>query len=716
LAHFYSFLWGKLLGQQRVGHNKYVFSCACFAVLLFVLKKYSKRMISPQEAPQRIAELSDKINHYNQRYYQENISEISDYEFDKLLEELISLETQYPHLRQPDSPSQRVGGAVTKNFPTVKHRYPMLSLGNTYSTEELLDFDKRLKKLLGQTQELTYCCELKFDGVSLSLTYEKGLLVRAVTRGDGVQGDDITANAKTIRSIPLRIEAPDLPEVFEVRGEVFMPLEVFEALNQQRAAEGKELYANPRNTASGSLKMQDAAEVAKRKLDMYAYFLLGDNLPFQTHSEAVAALARWGFPVSPTYKVCEGIAQVQAYLDHWELERLKLPVDTDGAVIKVNSFDQQQELGFTSKSPRWAIAYKYKAQDAATQLLSISYQVGRTGAVTPVAELAPVQLAGTTVKRASLHNADEIARLDLHEGDHVFVEKGGEIIPKVTRVSLALRAPNAKPIRFINQCPACQTELVRREGEAQHFCPNEKGCPPQITGRIEHFIHRKAMDIDSLGSETIELLFEKGLVRNVADLYTLQYDQLIGLERFAERSVRKLLEGIEQSKAVAFERVLFGLGIRHVGETVARKLVAHFRTLEALAAADFEALVAVEDVGERIAHSVQAFLADPEQQALIARLKSYGLQFESQAQEPAKESTRLEGMTFVISGVFERFERDELKDKIEANGGKVASGVSKKTNYLLAGDKIGPAKLEKAQSLGVTILSEEAFLEMLNVL
>lgn len=667
-----------------------------------------------QEAQERIEKLSKDLHHYNYMYYQKHTSVVSDYEFDKLLEELINLEEKFPQLKKDDSPTQRVGGTITKDFPTVKHRYRMLSLGNTYSQDELLDFDKRLKKLLGDDKELEYICELKFDGVSISLTYENGKLVTAATRGDGVQGDDVTANAKTIKTVPISVQGNDFPADFEVRGEVFMPNKVFEELNAQRAKEGKDLYANPRNTASGTMKLQDSSEVAKRKLDAYLYFLLGENLPYKTHEASIKAIESWGFNVSPTYRKCTGIEEVMEYVNYWEKERKNLPVETDGVVIKVNDVDLQEQLGFTSKSPRWAIAYKYKAESVSTVLESITYQVGRTGSVTPVAELSPVQLAGTTVKRASLHNADEIeTRLQLHEKDTVFVEKGGEIIPKVIKVDLSKRATNALAVRFIDNCPECGTALIRKDGEANHYCPNEKGCPPQIKGRIEHFIQRNAMDIDSMGGETINQLFEKGLVKNVADLYDLTLKQLLTLDRFGEKSARNLLEGLRQSKSIAFARVLYGLGIRFIGRTVAQKLTTHFKTFDAICQASHEELVAVEDIGDRIADSLLEYLKDADNLNIIQRLQAAGLQFEDNTPVVQKDSDKLDNKTFVVSGTFQHFSRDEIKQKIEANGGKVVSSISKKLDYLIAGDKMGPSKLDKAKKLNVTMISEDDFIQMI---
>ncbi len=668
--------------------------------------------MSPQTTEARIRELTDKINYYNHQYYQNSISEISDYEFDQLLNELIGLEKLHPDLIQPDSPTQRVGGTITKEFATVYHKYPMLSLGNTYSEEELAEFDARIRKSIGDDFE--YVCELKFDGVAISLTYENGYLVQAATRGDGTRGDDITANARTIRSIPLRIQGNNYPPLFEVRGEVFLPIDTFAAINKEREDIGEPLLANPRNAASGTLKMQDSAIVAKRNLDCYAYFLYGENLPYVTHSESVEALVAWGFKVSPTYKVCKNLTEVMDYIHHWDTERYNLPVGIDGIVLKVNNYKQQRDLGFTAKSPRWAISFKYKAEAATTVLQSVSYQVGRTGAVTPVANLQPVLLAGTVVKRASIHNANEILRLDLHENDTVYVEKGGEIIPKITGVNLGLRDPLSARVQFIERCPACASELIRREGEAAYYCPNEMGCPPQIKGRIEHFIQRKALNIEGLGSETIEQLYEKGLIMDPSDLYDLTYEQLITLERFGDKSVNNLLKGIEKSKEAPFHRVLFGIGIRFVGATVAEKLATHFGSIENLRQARFEDLVAVHEIGERIAQSIVAFFENAESCRYVERLQRAGLQMEAEVKETIQVSNALNGATFVISGVFDQFSRDELKDHIEAHGGKVVSSISAKLDYLLAGDKMGPAKLEKARKLGINILSEAEYLQMVS--
>lgn len=667
--------------------------------------------MTSSEAKSRIQKLTDQINHHNDLYYNKSRPQISDYEFDQLLEELIQLETKFPEWRLPDSPSQRVGGTITKEFATVVHRYPMLSLGNTYSSEELMDFDGRVSKgLEGDPYE--YFCELKFDGVSISLIYENGLLTKAVTRGDGVRGDDVTTNIKTIRSLPLRVNAK-VPSRFEVRGEVFLPKDIFKRLNKEREDIGEETYANARNTASGTVKMQDSAEVAKRKLDCFLYYLLGEEVEAETHAEAIHKLETWGFKVSPTYKKCKNISEVLKYIADWEKKRQDLPLDTDGVVIKVNSLEQQERLGFTAKSPRWAIAFKYKAESMSTRLNGITYQVGRTGAVTPVAELEPVFLAGTTVKRASLHNANEIDRLDLHIGDYVFVEKGGEIIPKVTGVDTKRRNHGSKKVNYITHCPECHTGLIRKEGEANHYCPNEKGCPPQIKGKIEHFIQRKAMDIDSLGEQTIKQLFDLELVKTPADLYDLKKEDFLKLDKVKDKSAQNMLEGIIQSKSQPFENVLFGIGIRYVGKTVAEKLARHFKSMDNLSKASYEALLEAPEVGEKIAQSVADYFHDTNNLKEITRLARAGLQFESSQKEPAQVSTVLGDKSFVISGVFKNYERDQLKDVILANGGRVLSSVSGKLDYLVAGDNMGPAKREKAEKLGVKIISEAEFEAML---
>lgn len=664
------------------------------------------------QAEKEIKELTREINYHNDLYYQQNRTEISDYEFDMLLEKLAKLETEFPQFKRPDSPSQRVGGTITRNFETAVHQYPMLSLGNTYSREELEDFDRRVAKALdGEAYE--YFCELKFDGVSISLIYEDGILTQGITRGDGVRGDVVTTNVRTIRSIPLSVAKGSPPRYFEVRGEVFLPKKVFEQLNKERDDIGEERYANARNTASGTLKMQDSREVAHRKLESYVYYLLGDETGLKTHEEAIRKLEQWGFNVSRTYRKCKTINEVLEYIEHWESRRSTLPVETDGVVIKVNNLQQQQELGFTAKSPRWAIAYKYKAQSVSTRLNNVLYQVGRTGAITPVADLEPVFLAGTTVKRASLHNANEIARLDLHIGDYVFVEKGGEIIPKVTGVDIKRRDKNAKHVVYIKKCPECGTPLVRLEGEAAHYCPNVNGCPPQIKGRIEHFIQRRAMDINSLGERTIGQLYDLGLVKSPADLFDLSKEDIYRLEGFKDVSTRNLLTGIVQSKDAPFEKVLFAVGIRYVGETVARKLAAHFKSIDALVKASYEELMQAPEVGDKIAASIVAFFKDPANRKEIERLKKAGLHFNYQGKSVEKESDVLENKSFVISGVFENYERDDLKDVIIKNGGRVLGSISGKLDFLLAGDNMGPAKKEKAEKLGIAIISEKDFEKML---
>ena len=663
--------------------------------------------MTAENAKKEIDELTRQIEYHNDLYYQKDRSEISDLEFDKLLQKLIDLENQFPQFKHSHSPTQRVGGTITKEFPTVFHKYPMLSLGNTYNAEELREFDARVAKGLdGESYE--YFCELKFDGVSISLTYENGLLVRGVTRGDGVRGDDVTSNVKTIRTIPLKVKADDLPGSFEVRGEIFLPKEVFIQLNKERDDIGEERYANARNTASGTVKMQDSSIVAQRQLDCYAYYLLGDESGIDTHNEAIAKLERWGFNVSPTYRKCKTIDEVLAYIAEWETKRQELPLETDGVVIKVNNIEQQVALGFTAKSPRWAISYKYKAESVSTRLNGITYQVGRTGAVTPVAELQPVFLAGTTVKRASLHNANEIARLDLRIGDYVFVEKGGEIIPKVTAVDIAKREASLVPVQYIEHCPECGTELIRYAGEAAHYCPNVMGCPPQITGRIEHFIQRKAMDLNSLGERTIYSLYTLGLLKSPADLYDLKREDVLRLDGYKDKSATNLLEGIEKSKATPFESVLFAVGIRYVGKTVAEKLARYFKNIDNIAKASLEELLAAPEVGEKIAQSVYQFFRDPESQREIQRLKNAGLQFESQVKEAVKQSDVLGNKSFLFSGVF-RQEREHLQQIVVENGGRVLSSVSGKLDYLVAGDNMGPSKREKAEKLGVKIISEDDF-------
>jgi len=661
-----------------------------------------------EEAKIRIAALSTALHNHNYAYYTLSNPVISDFEFDQLLNELLALEKQYPVLITDNSPSQRVGGSITKNFQTVTHRYPMMSLGNTYNEQDLIDFDLRVKKQIEDNFE--YVCELKFDGLAIGITYENGLLKQAVTRGDGSKGDDVTANVRTIKSIPLQLPVgADYPASFEVRGEILMHRTVFEQLNKDRDELGETAYANPRNFASGTLKMQDSKEVAKRNLDCFIYFLLTDHTSFQNHADSLNKLISWGFKVSPTFAICKDISEVQQFIQKWDKERYDLSYDIDGVVLKVNNYQQQQELGFTAKSPRWAISYKYKAAEVETKLLSVSYQVGRTGAITPVANLQPVLLAGTTVKRASLHNADQIEKLDLYEGDVVKVEKGGEIIPKIIEVNKSKRDLFAQKITYISQCPECHTPLIRKAGEAHHYCPNELGCSPQVIGKMQHFTARKAMNIDSLGDETIEQLFRAGLIQTIADLYELKNKRaaMLALDRFAEKSVDNLIAGIESSKKNAFEKVLFGLGIRYVGETVAKKLAAHFRTIDALMQADFESLILVDEIGERIAESVLQYFSDPAQVQQINKLKQAGLNFESSSIEKIQEGENLKGLSFVISGVFSNFSREELKEKIEANGGKISSSISSKLNYLVAGDNMGPSKLQKATELGIKIISDE---------
>lgn len=660
----------------------------------------------------RIEDLRETIERHNYSYYVEAMPSISDFEFDQLMEELIKLESAYPEYADVNSPSQRVGGTITKNFQTVQHRSPMLSLSNTYNQDEIEDFIRRIQEEL-EGEEVEYICELKYDGVAIGIIYENGFIARAVTRGDGVQGDDVTANVKTIRSIPMKLRG-DFPSDFEIRGEIFMPAESFAKLNEEREMEGLEPFANPRNSAAGSLKMQDSTEVAKRSLDSYLYFVLADRR-FKTHYESLEAARSWGFKV-PTEKSkfvskAHSVSEIMDFIHYWDEHRGGLPFDIDGIVIKVNRYDQQERMGFTAKSPKWAIAYKFKAAQVSTTLEQVTYQVGRTGAITPVANLKPVLLAGTTVKRASLHNADQIEKLDLHEGDTVLVEKGGEIIPKIVGVNVDLRKPGAPAVIFPNNCPECGSELRRNEGEAQHFCPNDTACPPQITGKIEHFIGRKAMNIEGLGSETVILLHEKGLISNYADLYDLKASDILPLDRFAEKSVENMLMGIENSKSIPFERVLFALGIRHVGETVAKKLARHFGSMEALISATEEELLNVEEIGTVIAQSLMKWFEHESHRILLDRLRAAGLQFE--IVKAADSSDLLAGLTFVVSGVFETYSRDGIKEVIEKNGGKVASSVSGKTNYVVAGDGMGPSKREKAEKLGVRVISEVEFNQML---
>jgi DNA ligase (NAD+) len=661
----------------------------------------------------RIDALVAELNEHNYRYYVLAQPSISDFEFDKKLEELTDLEKAHPEFVHPDSPTQKVGGQITKEFKTVAHKWPMLSLGNTYNEQDLRDFDERIRKAIGNNFE--YVCELKFDGLSISLTYEQGKLVRAVTRGDGTKGDDVTTNAKTIRTIPHQLNGSGYPESFEIRGEVFMHRQAFDRLNEERIENGEATYANPRNFAAGTLKLQDSGEVAKRPLDCFLYFLYTDRRLYSSHWDSLQAVKTWGFHTCEHNTLCTTIDQVLAFIAHWDSKRFDLGYDIDGIVLKINQYAQQEELGFTAKSPRWAIAYKYKAQEVETILEHVSYQVGRTGAVTPVANLKPVLLAGTTVKRATLHNANEIERLDLHLGDTVLVEKGGEIIPKIISVNTSKRQAFAQPVIYPSICPECNTPLVREEGEVAFYCPNDEGCGPQIVGRIQHFIGRKAMNIDGLGDETIDHFYKQGFLQQISDLYTLNQkrDQLKTLERFGEKSIENMLAGIEASKQMPFEKVLFGLGIRFVGETVAKKLVAHFRTIEALMHASLEELVAVDEIGERIAESVQRYFANSDHIHQLNLLQSYGLQFESIFKEVVLAGTQLEGKSFIISGVFENRSREELKDLIESYGGKILSSISAKLSYVVAGANMGPAKLEKAQKLGIPIISDEDLLAML---
>jgi len=669
--------------------------------------------MSPAEAKTQIESLTAELKQHNYNYYVLAMPTIADFDFDQKLEELGALEKQFPEFADPDSPTQQVGGDITKDFVTVRHRWPMLSLGNTYNEQELLDFDQRIRKAIGDNFE--YVCELKFDGLSMSLTYENGLLVKAVTRGDGVQGDDVTTNVRTIHTIPKKLKHGDYPPEFEIRGEVFMHLKAFERLNNERIDAGEVPYANPRNFASGTIKMQDSAEVAKRPLDCFLYFLYTERQLFKTHWESLEAVKGWGFHINEQSRLCNTIDEVFAFINHWDKARFDLSYDIDGIVIKVNSYAQQQELGFTAKSPRWAIAYKFKAEQVQTELLAVTYQVGRTGAVTPVANLKPVLLAGTTVKRATLHNADEIEkRLMLHEHDWVFVEKGGEIIPKIISVNLEKRSPDAKPIQYVTNCPVCETRLIRKEGEAASYCPNDEGCRPQIVGKMQHFISRKAMNIDGLGDETIETLYQHQFISHISDIYELKNHDadLKKMERFGEKSINNMLDGIEKSKEMPFEKVLFGLGIRYVGETVARKLAVHFKNIDRIASATFDELITAEEIGERIALSIIEYFSDEKHKAEIEKLKEQGLQFVTIEKEVKLASEKLSGQTFIISGTFEK-SRDELKDIIEQNGGKILGSISAKLNFVIAGDNMGPAKLEKAQKLNVPIISDEELFKML---
>ena len=659
-----------------------------------------------------IQNLREELNQHNHNYYVLDQPTISDYEFDLKLAQLQNLENQHPQFYDESSPTQRVGGAITKNFETVPHEHRMYSLDNSYSKDDLLEWEKRIQKVLGEVS-LEYTCELKYDGASISITYENGKLKRAVTRGDGFQGDDVTNNIKTIKSVPLQLKG-NFPERFDIRGEIVLPFEGFEKMNQELIEIGETPYSNPRNTASGSLKLQDSSEVAKRPLECLLYFIVGNNLNIKTQFEGLEAARNWGFKVPKEAKLANSLNEVFDYINYWDEHRHKLPYETDGVVIKVNSFQHQDELGYTAKSPRWAIAYKFKAEQVSTRLNSISYQVGRTGSITPVANLEPVQLAGTIVKRASLHNADQIEKLDIRIGDTVFVEKGGEIIPKIIGVDLAKRNAEAVPTLYITHCPECQAELVRNEGEANHYCPNFYGCPPQIIGRIQHFITRKAMDIEGLGGETVALLYNNGLVKDYADLYELTVDQILPLERMAQKSAENLVNGVQKSKEVPFERVLYAIGIRYVGETVAKKLAKHYKSIDAIRNASLMDLILVDEIGEKIAQSVIEFFDNPENVRIIERLKQYDVQMELVEVHNPNATNKLAGKTFVVSGVFEKFSRDDLKKAIEDNGGKVGSSISAKTDYVVAGDNMGPAKLEKANQLKISIITEIDFLSMIS--
>ncbi len=664
-----------------------------------------------QQVEQQIAELREEIRMHNHNYYVLDNATISDYEFDIKLKELQKLEEQYPQFYDSNSPTQRVGGNITKNFETSTHKNRMYSLDNSYSKDDLLDWEKRIQKIIG-VDNVEYTCELKYDGASINLTYEDGKLIKAVTRGDGFQGDDVTNNIKTIKSIPLVLQGDFIPS-FEIRGEIILPLDGFKKMNKDRVEAGEDPYRNPRNTASGSLKLQDSAEVAKRPLDCLLYHVVADKIPFETHFNTLEHARKVGFKIPTAIAVCKTIDAVFEFINHWDVKRHNLPYETDGIVIKVNDLHQQDELGFTAKAPRWAIAYKFKAEQEVTILNEITYQVGRTGAITPVANLEPVELAGTIVKRASLHNADQIEKLDIREGDTVFVEKGGEIIPKVVGVDLSKRHKDSVPTKYITECPDCGTTLVRKEGDAKHYCLNEYGCPTQITGKIQHFISRKALDIDGLGAETVELLFKEGLIQNYADLYDLKVEQIIPLERMAEKSAQNMVAGIEASKQIPFEKVLFGLGIRYVGETVAKKLAKYYKSMDALMNASFEELIKVDEIGDRIAQSIVDFSNDLGNIMLINRLKNYGVQLEVSEESLIGLTEKLKGKIFVVSGVFVKVSRNELKKLIEDNGGKVSSSISKKTNFIVAGGNMGPSKRTKAESLEIPIISEDDFLEMI---
>jgi len=662
------------------------------------------------EAKERIEKLKKEIEEHNHNYYVLNIPLISDFEYDILLNELDTLEKKFPEFASDDSPTRRVGNDITKEFRQYEHKYPMLSLGNTYNDEDLKDFDSRIVKITGAPVE--YVCELKFDGASVSITYREGSLFRALTRGDGTKGDDVTLNVRTIKSIPFRLSEKNIPDEFVIRGEILMPRAVFERLNEERSAEGLPPFANPRNAAAGTLKLLDPRIVASRGLECNFYFLLADELPHETHYENIMEASSWGFRVHEGITLCRNVEEVKDFIDHWESERKKLPFDIDGVVVKVNSLSLQEELGFTAKSPRWAISYKYKAEQALTKMLFVSFQVGRTGNVTPVANLEPVFLAGSTVKRATLHNADQIALLGLHLNDMVFVEKGGEIIPKIVGVDHSLRNENSREITFITNCPECGTLLVKNEGEANHFCPNYLHCPPQLKGRIEHFISRKAMNIDGLGEETVDLLFSKNLIRNYADLYELETGQLIPLDRMGEKSASNIIRSIKSSLSVPYTRVLFALGIRHVGETVAKTIASKFTSIDELINADIDKLTSVNEIGPKIASSIISFFADNDNIVIINRLKAYGLKF-SEEMTAGPESDKLNGKTIVISGVFQKHSRDEYREMIEKHGGRISSSISGNTSFILSGDNMGPAKKEKAEQLGVMMINENDFLKLI---
>ena len=667
-----------------------------------------RKQLSVEMIREKIERLRKELNYHNYKYYVENAPEISDYDFDMKLKELQEIEAAHPEFADPNSPTKRVGSDLSVEFRTVAHRFPMLSLGNTYSLEELHEFIARTEKEVGETE---FVCELKFDGTAISLTYENGALTRAVTRGDGTQGDDVTENIRTVRAIPLVLRGDDYPALFEIRGEILMPYASFDKLNAEREANGEPLFANPRNAAAGTLKQQSSAVVAKRGLDCTLYQLAGDNLPFDSHWENLAKAKEWGFKISEHIRICRSAAEIDEYIRYWDEERKHLPFPTDGVVIKVNRYADQRALGFTAKAPRWAVAYKFKAEQALTQLLSVDFQVGRTGAITPVANLEPVLLAGTTVKRATLHNAEQIAALDIRVGDEVYVEKGGEIIPKITGVELTARPADSKPFEYITVCPECGTPLVKYEGEAKHYCPNQSGCRPQILGRIIHFIRRKAMDIDGLGEETVELLFENSLICDIADLYDLKAEQLAVLPRLGEKSADNIIQSIEASKKVPFRRVLFALGIRFVGETTAKYLAAHFKSLDAVMDATREELTEAEEVGDKIADAIIDYFESEDNLRIIARLREAGLQFEEESK--ALNSNIFAGKNFVISGVFADHSRDELKEIIELHGGKNLAAVSANVDYIVAGRNMGPAKLQKAEKLGIKLISEQELVAMI---